>query len=124
MSSKTALFALAAGLVLAAPTMVFADGPHPVNYNWHEPNDLKAYDPPGPTVAVDGQGEHLTAIVPGQPYWTITQSSATGPGRALGIEPGGPADAALASDPNAVRWPTLDKSIWETTKASYTITPR
>ena len=111
MSSPIRLLALAAGLVLAAPAFVSADGPYKINYNFHEPNDLKAYDSPGPNGAVDGQGQHLSAIGPF-------------PGRALGIEPGRPADPALANDPNAVRWPTLDKSVWEATKSQYNIKSR
>ena len=110
MRSVSRALLLSAGLALVGPVATWADGPHPVNYNFHEPNDLIAYQPPGPGPGTDGTGDQLPAIQ-------------AGPGRPLGIYPPRPADPALANDPNAVRWPTLDKSEWEKYKGQYNIKP-
>lgn len=91
---------LSAGLVLASPVLAWADTPFPnINYDYHEPNDLKAYTPPGPNVAVDDTGDIL-------------------------VEPGTVLDQARLNDPDEVKWPTLDKSVWERLKGQYTIVPR
>lgn len=90
---------LSAGLVLAGPVLSWADSPHPVNYDYHDPLDLKAYTPPGPNVAVDDTGDHL-------------------------VEPGVVLDQARLNDPDEVKWPTLDKSVWERVKGQYQIVPR
>ena len=99
---------LTASLILAGAITARADGPYKINYNFHEPNDLKAYDPPGPNASVDATGQHLTQIGPF-------------PGRALGIAPPRPADPALLNDPQQPKWPTLDKSVWERVKGQYNI---
>lgn len=91
---------LAAGLVLIGPSASFADTPFPnINYDYHDPNDLKATEPPGPNVAVDSTGDHL-------------------------VYPGEVLDQARLNDPDEVKWPTLDKSVWEKMKGYYQITPR
>jgi hypothetical protein len=91
---------LAAGLVLASPVVSLADTPFPnINYEYHDPNDLKAYTPPGPNVAVDDTGDHL-------------------------VYPGEVLDQARLNDPNEVKWPTFDKSVWEKMKDKYQIVPR
>jgi hypothetical protein len=96
------LLALGAGLLLLGSTAAWADGPHPINYNFHEPNDLIAYADPGPGPGADGTGDTLPTI---KPF----------PGRQLGIAPPRP----IADDPNAVHWPTLDESEWVKFKGSY-----
>jgi hypothetical protein len=98
MRLKLSVFALSTAAVLfGANVASAADGrPYPINYNWHEPPELKATNPPGPTIAVDEIGGYL-------------------------VDPHGAADA---SDPNAVRWPTVDRSVWLKTQSQYTIQPR
>ena len=91
MRSMTRLLALAAGLVLAGATAVSADPKD----DYH-PLDLKAQEPPGPNVAVDGTGDHV--VFPG----TVLEQS-------------------RLDDPDAVKWPTLDKSVWEQLKDHYVI---
>jgi hypothetical protein len=93
------LLVLALGLVVAAPIASLADSHETVDIDAYEPLDLKAYEPPGPNVAVDSTGDHS-------------------------VDPGKPADPALLNDPNVVKWPTLDKSVWEKYKSSYKIVPR
>lgn len=99
MRSLVSLLAWSTALFLFGANIASADGPYPINYNWHNPIDLKAYDPPGPGPGTDGQGDHL-------------------------VYPGKPVDPSLANDPDAVRWPTVDKSEWEKTKGQYLIKPR
>jgi hypothetical protein len=111
MRSMATLLALSAAALLLGSSVASADGPYPVNYNFHEPNDLIAYDPPGAQPGTDGTGNQLPGISPR-------------PGRMLGIEPPRPADPSLAADPDAVRWPTLDKSEWEKYKGQYNIAPK
>lgn len=93
------LLILSASLVVAGPIASWADSPHPINYDYHDPLDLKAYTPPGPSPGADGEGDHL--VVPPRPL-----------------------DPALLNDPNVVKWPTLDKSEWEKYKTLYKIVPR
>jgi hypothetical protein len=88
------LLLLSAGVVLAGTA--WADPPHPINYDWHDPIDLKAYTPPGPQPGADGTGNNL-------------------------VEPPRPADAARLYDPKEVKWPTLDRSEWEKSKGQYNI---
>ena len=107
MRSMAYLVVLTMALMLGA-NVASADGPYDVNHYWHNPLDLKAYDPPGPAWGTDGTGDQLPARTPG---------------RALGIYPPRPADPALLADSKAVRWPTLDKSEWEKYKNQYTIVP-
>lgn len=91
---------LATGLVLAGSSAAWAETPYPnINYDYHDPLDLKAYTPPGPNVAVDGTGDFL-------------------------VEPGTVLDQARLNDPDEVKWPTLDKSVWERVKGQYKIVPR
>ena len=111
MRSVSRALLLSAGLVLVGPVLTLADGPHPINYDFHEPNDLKAYEPPGPALGTDGTGDQLPAIQ-------------SGPGRPLGIYPPRVLDQALLNDPDTVKWPTLDKSEWERLKGNYKIVPR
>lgn len=99
MRSVLRLAALAAGIALTAGTAAWADSPHPINYDYHNPNDLQATQPPGPNVAVDGTGDHL-------------------------VHPGEVLDQARLNDPNEVKWPTFDKSVWEKVKGQYQIVPR
>jgi hypothetical protein len=99
MSSKISLLALGAGLVLVGPVAAWADGPHPVNSYWFEPNDLKATEPPGPQLGADGTGDDVVI-----------------PPRRL--------DQSALNDPHAVRWPTLDKSEFEALKGYYKIMPQ
>ena len=108
MRSMAYLAALAMALLLGA-NVASADGPHKVNNYYHNPVDLKAYEPPGPQPGTDGTGDQLPAV--------------SFPGRALGVAPPRPADPALAADPKAVRWPTVDKSEWEKYKGQYNIQP-
>lgn len=91
MRSMTRLFVLAASLVLAGATAAWAD---PAD-DYH-PLDLKAQEPPGPNIAVDSTGDHV--VFPG----TVLPQSAL-------------------DDPDAVKWPTLDKSVWEQVRSSYII---
>lgn len=91
MRTMTRLLALAASFVLAGATTVQADPKD----DYH-PLDLQAEDPPGPNVAVDATGDHVV-----------------NPGRVL--------DQSALDDPDAVKWPTLDKSVWEQVKDSYVI---
>jgi hypothetical protein len=111
MRSVSRALLLSAGLVLLGPGATWADSPHPVNYNFHEPNDLIAYQPPGPALGTDGTGDQLPAIQ-------------AGPGRPLGIYPPRVLDQSLLNDPDTVKWPTLDKSEWERLKGNYKIVPR
>ena len=117
MGSISRALLLSAGLVLVGPVLTWAagppwaSGPHPINYDFHEPNDLKAYEPPGPALGTDGSGDQLPAIQ-------------AGIGRPLGIYPPRVLDQALLNDPDTVKWPTLDKSEWERLKGNYKIVPR
>ena len=100
MRSMARLLALTAALILASPVVASADPPYPtINYDYHDPIDLKAEEPPGPGPGCDGTGDRVVA-----------------PPRRL--------DQSALNDPDAVRWPTLDKSEWEKLKDQYTITPR
>jgi len=99
MTSKVRLLALAAGLSLAGSAVARADSPYPINSYWFEPNDLKATEPPGPQLGADGTGDHVV------------------------IPPRRLPDSAL-NDPQAVRWPTLDKSEFEALKSQYKIMPQ
>lgn len=97
MRSMPTLLALTAGLFLAGPFVAKADSPYPpISYRWHNPIDLKATEPPGPGPGCDGVGDHVVI-----------------PPRRL--------DQSALNDPNAVRWPTLDKSEWEKLKGYYKI---
>jgi hypothetical protein len=89
---------LAAGLLVAAPIAASAND-ETVDIDSYHPLDLKAEEPPGPNAAVDSTGDHV-------------------------VQPGHPADPALLNDPNVVKWPTLDKSVWEKYKNSYKFVPR
>lgn len=109
MRTISRLLLLSASLVVAGPIASWADSPYKINYDFHEPNDLKAYPNPGPGPAVDGEGDQLPAL---------------NPGRAEGIEPGRQLDPALLNDPSVVKWPTLDASLWEKYKGQYKIVPR
>ncbi|RIL08047.1 MAG: hypothetical protein DCC71_00925 [Proteobacteria bacterium] len=121
-------YLIAASLVVASPIAAWAHPDngsgryyveiHTANSNYHDPNDLKAYADPGPGPAVDGEGDQLDTDGPRPP------GLVSSPGRIEGIEPGRPLDAALLSDPSIVKWPTLDKSLWEKHKGSYQIVPR
>ncbi len=114
MRSVLGALLVSAGLVLVGPVSTWAgiwSGPHPINKDFHEPNDLKAYEPPGPGPGTDGTGNQLPAIK-------------AGPGRPLGIYPPRVLDQALLNDPATVKWPTLDKSEWERLKGNYQIVPR
>ena len=111
MRSMATLMAFGAAALLLGASVASADGPHKINYNFHEPNDLIAYNPPGPAPGTDGTGPHLPSIK-------------AGVNRPLGIYPPRPADPSLAADPNAVRWPTTDKSEWEKYKGQYNIVPK
>jgi hypothetical protein len=91
MRSMTRLLVLAASFVLVGSTAVLADPKD----DYH-PLDLKAQEPPGPNVAVDGTGDHV-------------------------VLPGTVLDQSALDDPDAVKWPTLDKSVWEQLKDSYVI---
>jgi len=93
------LVILTTGLVVASPFASRADKSQTVDIESYKPLDLKAYEPPGPNVAVDSTGDHP-------------------------IDPGKPLDPALLKDPNVVKWPTLDKSVWEKFKNQYKIVPR
>jgi len=102
MTSKMRLLALAGGVLLVGTAAARADiyaGPYPVNSYWFEPNDLKATDPPGPQLGADGTGDHIVI-----------------PPRRL--------DDSALNDPHAVRWPTLDKSEYESLKSYYKIMPQ
>ena len=93
--------------------------PHEINYNWHEPAELKAANPPGPTVAVDDIGGSRTdprALTPPTAGRVDVMNA-----EAYRVEPGGP---AAPSDADAVRWPTVDRSVWLKTQSTYTIQPR
>lgn len=90
---------LSTALVCAASTAAWADSPYPMTNDYHNPNDLKAYTPPGAKPGADGTGDIL--VVPPRPL-----------------------DRALLNDPNTVKWPTLDKSEWERFKGQYKIVPR
>ena len=94
MRSMTRLLVLAASFVLVGSTTVSADPKD----DYH-PLDLKAQEPPGPNVAVAATGDHVV-----------------NPGRVL--------EQSALDDPNAVKWPTLDKSEWERLKGNYKIVPR
>jgi len=93
------LLVLGAGIVLATATPASADAPHDITNDFHHPLDLQATDPPGPNVAVDGTGDHV-------------------------VHPGTVLDQARLQDPNEVKWPTFDKSVWEKVKGQYQIVPR
>jgi hypothetical protein len=100
MRSMTRMVAAAAGLLLAAPIVASADTPFPkITADFHHPLDLKAADPPGPGPGCDGTGDYVVT-----------------PPRRL--------DQSALNDPDAVRWPTLDKSEWEQLKDQYQIQPR
>jgi hypothetical protein len=101
------LLAFAAALVLGAG-IASADGPYKINNYYHNPVDLKAYQPPGSAPGTDGTGDQLPTIK-------------SGTNRPLGVYPPRPADPSLANDPNAVRWPTVDKSEWEKYKGQYNV---
>lgn len=111
MRSLFSALLLSAGLVLVGSVAAWAQAPHSINYDFHEPNDLKAYEPPGPGPGTDGTGVQLPAIQ-------------AGVGRPLGIYPPRVLDQALLNDPDTVKWPTLDKSEWEQLKGNYQIVPR
>jgi len=111
MRKMAALFACSAAALLIGASMASADGPYKINNYYHNPVDLKAYDPPGPAPGTDGVGDQLPAVAVGNP------------GRPLGVYPPRPADPSLANDPKAVRWPTVDKSEWEKYKGQYNIKP-
>ena len=89
---------LSAGLVLVSAVAARADSPYPVTSYYHDPNDLKAYTPPGPGPGTDGTGLYL-------------------------VEPPKVLEQARLNDPNEVKWPTLDKSEWEKLKGQYKILP-
>lgn len=93
------LFVLGAGIFLATATPASADSPYSQTNDFHHPLDLKATDPPGPNVAVDGTGDHT-------------------------VYPGDVLDQARLQDPDEVKWPTFDKSVWEKVKGQYKIVPR
>jgi len=110
MRRMASLLAWSAAAVLLGANLASADGPYRINPCYHNPVDLVAYNPPGPQPGTDGTGDQLPSI---KPF----------PGRAFGIAPPRPADPALANDPKAVRWPTVDKSEWEKYKGQYNIKP-
>jgi hypothetical protein len=93
------LLALGAGIVLATAMPASADAPHDMTNDFHHPLDLQATNPPGPNVAVDETGDHL-------------------------VHPGTVLDQARLQDPDEVKWPTFDKSVWERVKSQYQIVPR
>jgi hypothetical protein len=89
---------LSVGIGLLGATAAKADSPYPIRHCYHDPMDLKAYNPPGPGPGTDGTGTVL-------------------------VEPPRKLDPALLNDPNQVKWPTLDKSEWERLKGSYKVLP-
>ncbi|RIL07234.1 MAG: hypothetical protein DCC71_03840 [Proteobacteria bacterium] len=67
---------------------------------------------------MDAEGEHLNTAGPRAPGVVATA------GRRKGIEPGRELAPALLNDPDVVKWPTLDKSLWEKHQSAYKIVPR
>lgn len=99
MRSVSRILIVAAGICLVGSIQAWADPPHAINYDYHDPIDLKAYTPPGPQPGTDGEGVLL-------------------------VEPPRKLDPALLNDPDEVKWPTLDKSEWLRLKSHYTIVPQ
>jgi len=89
---------LSVGIGMLGATAAKADSPYPINYYYHDPMDLKAYTPPGPSLGADGTGDVL-------------------------VEPPRKLDPKLLNDPNQVKWPTLDKSEWVKLKSMYKVLP-